>query len=416
VISVNRRRAAAIFSLATTGVLLSLLAAPAAVAGGSAEAFSRTLERLVSSGGIVGAQVLIGQRNRILIERNLGRVSPAEPRSVDGEAMFCIGSTSKPLVSTIVLGLVSEGVLELDTPIDSVLPEFGNLRLAGSKKPVRAPTLRELLTHRGGIYSQTRKLTPEQLRLIRDFHLTLEESVSGIARQPLIAVPGERYAYSGAGYCVIGRVAEVATGKTFEQLLRERLARPLEMKRTTYFPSPSDANVATGSALGSGGKRADPATPHRLGSALKLTLIGGSIYSTARDLARFSRMIINHGRLGNVEVLPEPMWRQMTSRQQPGHRLPNGMVSDYALGWTRLCAAGDKRPTWLTHGGALAASRSRLLVNLKNGCYAVVLYSLGGNSAAARRQTDQAVARAITGLRDALQTLKPHAPEAAGRR
>jgi len=288
VISVNRRRAAAIFSLATTGVLLSLLAAPTAVAGGSAEAFSRTLERLVSSGGIVGAQVLIGQRNRILIERNLGRVSPAEPRSVDGETMFCIGSTSKPLVSTIVLGLVSEGVLELDTPIDSVLPEFGNLRLAGSKKPVRAPTLRELLTHRGGIYSQTRKLTPEQLRLIRDFHLTLEESVSGIARQPLIAVPGERYAYSGAGYCVIGR---------------ERLARPLEMKRTTYFPSPSDANVATGSALGSGGKRADPATPHRLGSALKLTLIGGSIYSTARDLARFSRMIINHGRLGNVEVL-----------------------------------------------------------------------------------------------------------------
>ena len=93
-------------------------------------------------------------------------------------------------------------------------------------------------------------MTAEQNRWIRDFTLTLAQAVDGIAGEPLIAQPGERFAYSGAGYCVLGRVAEVATGRNVETLLQEELGRHLDWRRTTCFPNPWDTNVAAGGAAG----------------------------------------------------------------------------------------------------------------------------------------------------------------------
>ena len=418
-ISVKRRNsltafvvaAAIAFSViapASGGLAWSQTHAPGASTKTSLEALPEGIEELTAAGKLIGAQVLIGRHREILIERYIGRVSPEQPQPVDADTMFCIGSTSKPIASAVVMGLVSEGLLELDRPIDYLLPQFGDLKVAGSNEPAPAPTLRQLLIHRGGVYSQKRELTQEQRRLIRDFRLTLAESVSGIAKQDLIAKPGEEYAYSGAGYCVIGRLAEVATNKDFEQLLQERIARPLGLKRTSYFPSPSGNNVAAGAKLGSNGKRADPATPHLLGADLKLPLIGGSIHSTARELARFSRMIINRGRFGATGVLPEDAWVEMTSRQAHAKLLgkpPNRMESDYGMGWSRLSSAGSDRPTWITHGGALASSRSRLLVNLRNGYYVILLYSTSAADRADDRQTRDTISKAIAEVRNVISSM-----------
>ena len=179
-VAIPRRLAQAFALLALTVIFLITGPVFGADAEVPFEALPRTIERLVSGGEVVGAQILIGHGDKILIERCLGRVSPERSQPVDAGSMFCIGSTSKPMVATIVMGLVSEGLLELDKPIDYLLPQFGKLRVAGSSEPVPAPTLRQLLMHRGGIYSQERKLTPEQMRLIRDFRRTLEQAVNGI--------------------------------------------------------------------------------------------------------------------------------------------------------------------------------------------------------------------------------------------
>jgi CubicO group peptidase (beta-lactamase class C family) len=330
----------------------------------------------IKGGQVVGAQLGAGGREGLLEERCFGTIAPGAARPVDDATLFGIGSCSKPFAAACVLTLVADGTLTLDEPIDRWLPAFGDLGLKSGGKAPRAPTLRELLAHRGGIYSQRERLTTRQIRLIRDFRLTLAESVDGIAGEPLIAPPGERFAYSGAGYCVLGRVAEVAARSDFEALFHTRIARPLGLKRTTYLPRPVDANIAVSTVPNQAQDRPalGPAAPHMLGKLHRLTLVGGSLYSTAHETGQFARMILNQGRSGTATVLPDSAWKELVHRQFPGQ--------NYGLGWTLEFAAGDSASI-LTHTGALFSHRSLLMIDRAGGCYVAAHWTI------ARRAPDE---------------------------
>ncbi len=341
------------------------------------------LDQLLADGKIVGAQATVAERNRTLLEHCVGTVSVESVRKVDADTLFCIGSCSKPFASSVVMVLVDERVVALDGPIDEHLPEFSALDVVSGEPAERAPTLRELLCHRAGIFSQKRHLTPAQRRLIRDFRLTLKQSVDGIARQKLIARPGDEYAYSGAGYCVIGRLAEVVTGEPFERVFQRRLAEPLGLKRTTYFSSADDTNIAAGAVLDEQRLRTDRQTPHLFGAELRLPLIGGSLYSTARETTRFARMIAGRGRVDSKLVISNRSWEELTS-QQAGQR--------YGLGWS--LALRDDRTVRLSHNGSLASSRSALRVDLDTGRSVVVHYTVASPK---DRRTGTAINQAVEG-------------------
>lgn len=339
-------------------LLLVLTALIATSATAAENALGNLLHELTASGKIVGAQAVVGEGDRLVLEKNVGLTRPLGRLAVDSETRFCIGSVSKPLASAVVLSLVADGKLSLDEPVSKWLDGFAH-----------PPTLRHLLSHHGGVYSQRDGLSESQKRWIRDFHLTLDAAVEGILREDQIAAPGERYAYSGAGYCVVGRIAEIAGGKTIDDLLRERLAEPLGMSRTTYFPKLGDRNVATGYSI---------ETPHLLADALHLPLVGGSIYSTARDLARFARMVIGRGELDGVRVLPEALWEEAITP-------PGFTAQPYALGWS--VSADGKR---IRHNGALASSRATLQIDLETGRHVAVVYSLGADPGDTQRVVTQA--------------------------
>jgi CubicO group peptidase (beta-lactamase class C family) len=333
------------------------------------------LQGAVLANHAIGAQLGAGDRDGDLVARCFGTIAPGDERPVDGETLFGIGSCSKPFASTCLLTLVADGTVTLDEPIDRWLPAFRDLRVRGDGQAGRAPTFRELLAHRGGIFSQKEPMTPRQTRLIRNFRLTLAESVDGIAREPLIAPPGDRYAYSGAGYCVLGRVAEVAAGSDFETVFHARIARPLGLRRTTYFPRPGDPNVAIGTAPGTAEGRVPigPLAPHLSGESHRLALVGGSLYSTAQETGRFARMILNQGRNGNGDVdgnatvLPRSLWEELGRRQFPG--------PEYSLGWAMEFVEGN-RASVLKHNGALFDYRSVLMIDLDSGFYVVAHWTV----------------------------------------
>jgi CubicO group peptidase (beta-lactamase class C family) len=315
------------------------------------------LEKAVADGTVVGAQLAIGDGTRLLLSRHWGKRAPGGPARVDEDTLFCIGSCSKPVAAACVLALVDEGTLRLEDRVGKWLPAFRRLEVEGGGAARRAPTVRELLAHRGGVYSQKDKLTREQNAAIRDFTLTLEESVERIGRQKLLSQPGARYAYSGAGYCVLGRAAELAAGKPFEELLQERLARPLGLRRTTYFPRPGDANVALP------GKEA-PRPPSALGARLRLPLIGGGLYSTAAETAAFARMVLNRGRARGKAVLSPAAWQKIVHRPFPGQ--------EYGLGWGLSFGPNASGPARsLAHTGKLGGCESSLHIDLAGGHYMV---------------------------------------------
>lgn len=369
-------------------VLIIALSPFACVNAAAQEAsLEATLDALVADGRLVAAQAVVGRGDRILIDHAVGLTNPEGGQKVNAETLFCIGSCSKPFASAVVMSLVEDGLLELEQPISQYVPEFEHLLLPNNEPSVRAPVMKELLAHRAGIYSQKRRMTRRQAGWIRNFGLTLEESVRGIASEPLISPPGSEYAYSGAGYCVAGRVAEVAGGKPFEQLLRSRIAGPLQLKRTTYFPDSNDTNVAAGGSDGV----ANPATPHHTKPTLRFVLVGGSLYSTAQETARFLRMVARRGKLGGSEVMNRDTWGTWTSRPYT--------EGAYGLGWSLLAAKPKAQPAALAHSGSLASSRSRMQVALKTGVYAVVHYTVAGRDDTVKQKIDEAIGRALRNRR-----------------
>jgi CubicO group peptidase (beta-lactamase class C family) len=319
-------------------------------------------------GVIIGAQIATGSADSSPGTLALGSLTADNRRRVDDETQFCIGSCSKPFAAACILTLTDEKKLELDKPVDRWIPEMSNLALKSGQSVARAPTLRELLAHRGGIYSQNLgQMTPAQTRAIRDFRLSLWESVKIITRQPLIAMPGEKYAYSGAGYCLVGFVAERAAERGFEQLLQTKFAQPLGLNRTTYFPSPREINIALpGTKGGVGRSSAYSGAPHMLRTRLKLPLIGGSIYSTAAETARFARMLLNRGKVGERTVLSPNSWAELTRQQFRGQ--------SYGLGWGLTLDGGEVSS--MRHRGALLGYRSLIVIDFKNHQYTVVHWTL----------------------------------------
>jgi len=143
---------------------------------------------------------------------------PATPRS-----RFRIASVSKPLTATALFTLVEAGRLRLDDRVfaaDGLLPEFSGL----GRQPdwLHAITVHHLLTHTAGGWPNDSS-DPMWETPGRDA-LQLIAQTLGI--RPLGAAPGERFAYSNFGYCVLGRVIEKASGLTYERYVQDHVLAP----------------------------------------------------------------------------------------------------------------------------------------------------------------------------------------------
>lgn len=327
------------------------------------------IDRLVKNGSVAGAQVVVSEADSPLVLMNFGVRNVAGRKPVNDDTQFCIGSCSKMFAGAVLVSLATDKTVDLDAPIDRWLKGFATPKMVGGGKASRAPTLTELLCHRAGIYSQRNRLTMKQSRWIRDFEISLADSAAGIAREPLSSEPGKHFAYSGAGYCVLGRVAEVAAGKSFNELLALHVTRPLKLSRTTYFPAIDEDNIAVGHTMLNGKLSVVSQTPHLLRKRHKLALIGGSIYSPAREAAEFARMLLHKGKAKNRKVLSPVEWKKMTTIRSPR---PGG---GYAFGLNVAVDANTGEVLSVSHGGALFGSFSHIAVDFRTKRFGVVNFT-----------------------------------------
>ena len=329
---------------------------------------ARLLDAAVERETILGAQLAVGTGDSLKHTEQFGFTSPQGTAPVNAGTLFCIGSCSKPFASACIMSLVDAGQLGLDDRIDRWLPQFAQAVDLQGNLVSRAPTMRELLAHRGGIYSQKRDISAVQVRAIRDFRQTLAESVAVIGEQPLLSPPGSEYAYSGAGYCILGHVAEKATEASMESLLQDHVCKPLQMARTTFFPKDLDRNVAEGGVDTGVSTERHPDSPHLLGNELKFPLVGGSVYSTAEETGRLAQLILRDGKSPtNDVVLSQDAISQLTQRQFDDQT--------YGLGWS-LPQVNNGETICMVHNGALYSYRSMIYVNLADSFYAVIHWTL----------------------------------------
>ncbi len=241
---------------------------------------------------------------------NRAVVPTVEPMTED--TIFDAASLTKVVACTpAVMRLIEGGQVQLDAPVSRYLPEF-----AGEGR--EAVTIRHLLTHTSGLRPDI-GLKPDWSGRDAALKLCFEEK--------LTANPGEKFIYSDTGPILLGELVRRLTGKDLDAFLTAEVFGPLKMVDTGFNPPPGKLARVAPTEVENGrpvrGVVHDPRA-RRMGGVAG----HAGLFTTAADLARFSRMMLNEGELDGVRVFRPETVRLMTTVQTPP-----GVATRRGLGW-----------------------------------------------------------------------------------
>ena len=350
---------AALFFLAATASsraepVLPVAAAPEDVGLSSAQLarIEALTQKYIDSGLVPGAVMLVARRGKVAWTRTMGFRDRAAKEAMRPDSIFRIYSMTKPIVSVAAMMLVEEGKMQVSDPVSKYLPEIGRMKVGAEETeggkptlhltdPAREMTVQDLLRHTSGLIYGTRGKSLVNAAYIeakigsREF--TNEELVSKLSNLPLRFSPGERWEY-GVSTDVLGRVVEVASGKTLGEFLNERILTPLGMTDTGFFVPADKLNRA--------------AQPWQMPEAPPMTARfdvaqkprfesgGGGLTSTMDDYLRFAIMLADSGEFAGKRLLGNKTIEFMTADHtlpRPGR--PPGL--GFGLGFEVRTSVGD---------------------------------------------------------------------------
>jgi methyl acetate hydrolase len=304
------------------------------VSGGQSDRWAgveETLAGAVSSGAVPGAAAVVADREGVFHEAVAGVVQVDREQPVSVTTMFRFASMTKPLASVAALQLVEQGLLGLDQPVASVLPEFGALQVLEGfdgdiprlRPPVRQAVVRELLNHTSGLsYFFT---NADVLRYHEVTGLTTDDGALESLKAPLVADPGTRWEY-GVSSDYLGLVVEAVSGLDLNAYLREHVFLPLGMVDATFSPTdeqrarmmPVHYRGADGALL---------AGEDILAAAPEFSSGGGGAYGTVRDYGRFAAALLGGGELDGTRILDPATVALMFDESLGDIELPDAIYS-----------------------------------------------------------------------------------------
>ncbi len=303
--------------------------------GLSAERLGRihdAVQRHIDAGTISGAVTLVARHGKIAHLEAHGLMDIESKRPMPKDGVFRLASMSKPITAVAVMMMIEEGKVRLSDPVSRFIPEFKSMKVAVAKPNARgggaAPagpggaggrggpppevdlvsatreiTIRDLLTHGSGLMSNGLGNATAGAAATRGPNDTLATYIPKLGAVALDFQPGTLWRYSGlAGFDVLSRVVEIASGKPYDQFLRERLFDPLGMKDTGFALTPAiQPRLVTLYRRGQNGLER-LADQNGLSSATYFSGAGGLV-STAEDYAQFGTMLVNGGELNGKRYL-----------------------------------------------------------------------------------------------------------------
>jgi uncharacterized protein YbbC (DUF1343 family)/CubicO group peptidase (beta-lactamase class C family) len=270
-----------------------------------------------------GAVVVVGRGDQTVYEKAFGfraTVPAEEPMTMD--TVFDVASLTKVVATTTaVMTLVDEGRLRLNDTVASRIPGFERYGKGGI-------TIRHLMTHVSGLRPDV------DLHPWSGYDAAIELAKDEVPT----AAPGETFVYSDINYFLLGDIVTRITGQSLDAYLKARVFGPLGMTDTGFNPTaallPRIAPTERCAEQDAWPCKRPEAAPLRGvvhdPTARRMGGIAGhaGLFSTARDLKLFARMLLGKGRLGTTRVLSAAAVTAMTSPQSPA-----GMTSIRGLGW-----------------------------------------------------------------------------------
>jgi CubicO group peptidase (beta-lactamase class C family) len=354
--------------------------------GSDAAALDRALRPYLARHGLPAIAAAVVREGRIVAAGAVGtrRAGADNPVTIDDR--FHIGSDTKAMTSLLAAILVEQDKLRWNSTVEEAFPELAAPMDAG----LRGVTLGQLLSHTSGMSGDNDAFGRLLDLSYAQGGLNLDELRLWLVRewstQPLEAAPGTRFAYSNMGYTLAGAMIERAGGKTWEELIVERVFEPLGLRSAGFGPQASLGRVDA--PLGHVVVRADGTPKPMLAgpNGDNPAVIGpaGTVHLSIRDFARWAGWHASEGRRGPALVRPETLRRLHTQviAMPPRPDAAPGTPSHggYALGWGILPVAYSSEP-FLAHGGSNQMNLAFIMVQPARDYGMVLATNVGGAKA-----------------------------------
>jgi len=258
----------------------------------------------VDEGTLPGALILVGNSEGVGVLESVGYRAPGSDDPINQDTIFRIYSMTKPIISVAIMTMVEDGMIDLDDPVEKYIPEFADLQVSDPATGAISPaensmTIANLLTHESGIiqaiFSPDSALG-QQYAADLSGDMLLADFAAKLGELPVYFEPGTAWHY-GHSTDILGRVLEVAGGKTLDAVLEERIFMPLGMDETTFWVPKSKAFRIAEPIYGDA--MTDNTIPRKMLSG------GGGLNSTTEDYVRFAEMLLNGGEYRGERIIEE---------------------------------------------------------------------------------------------------------------
>jgi CubicO group peptidase (beta-lactamase class C family) len=291
--------------------------------------------RYVDDGRLPGWTIAVARHGRVVHLSHCGRRDVEAELPVTDDTLWRIYSMTKPVTSVAAMMLYERGALELTDPVSRFIPSFADMRVyrAGSALSPRTTAAVEpvrvwhLLTHTAGLtYGFLHAHPVDEMYRGQGFEfgapqgMDLAAACDAWAELPLLFEPGTEWNYSVAT-AVLGRVVELASGRTLDAFFAEEIFAPLGMTDTAFWAAPDDVDrLAALYIHGPDGRLLrNSALGDRASRPRTYLDGGGGLVSAAGDYHRFVQLLARGGELDGVRLLGPRTVRYMTRNHLPGN-------------------------------------------------------------------------------------------------
>ncbi|MCA8996641.1 MAG: serine hydrolase [Planctomycetaceae bacterium] len=336
--------------------------------------YDTSIKRFLKKHRVPGVSVAVTDESRLVFAKGYGYADLEKQQPVTPSSLFRIASISKPITAVAILQLIEQGRLSLDDSVYSILDYETDIAQVGEKFDPRCRdiTIRHLLEHRGG---WDRDVSFDAMFRSVDFAKQVgvappadqQTVIRAMFSQSLDFDPGERYAYSNFGYCLLGRVIETISEQPYEHYVQEHVLAPIGIHNMAIGATrldgrrPNEVRYYHGddaeSVFAEDVGRRVP-SPYGAWHLEAMDSHGGWIAS-AVDLARFAAAFDD---LENCPLLKSETIERMYARP-PGLA---GFEEDgaekeryYSLGWINRVVGKGKVNHW--HTGSLPGTATILI-------------------------------------------------------
>ena len=296
------------------------------------EKYRQLIPRLMAEQDIPGLAVTVVDDTGIVWTEGFGFTDDDHKIAVTPDTIFSVQSTSKLFTATAIMLAVQDGLLVLDAPITTYLPEF-TVHSIFEEHPERKITLRMLLSHTAGFTHEAPLGNNYDLGPV-----AFDEHIRSISDTWLRFPVGTGYAYSNLGISLAGYILQEASGQPFDRYVEKKLLVPLGMYNSSF--DMEQIRLNPNRAIGH--NKPLPKVP------LEIPLVPeGGLYTSARDMAKFLRFQLNGGRVNGDNLLTPALLDEMFTIPAPAQ----GAQEGYALGVARTQWHRGREAILFSHGG-----------------------------------------------------------------